>query len=471
MIFGYLRTLVPVTLQVDGATYTFRTHQTTVESVLREANLTTSAEDRVVPPLATPIEAGDIIQVQYARPVQVSVDGATITGRSLKHSVLDILADLGVEVSPYDKVIVLDEEAAESRASFAALRPSTWVWALPANGRIQPPLKPPLGIVVQRAVPVTLDVNGQTFPIHTAALSVGEALYEAGIVLHEADIVKPELTDRLDANMVIAVKNAIPVTILADGRRLRTRTHRTNVADVLADANITLIGLDYTRPSLDSPLTPGTDIQLVRVQETFAIEQEPVPFEVVWMPDSEMEIDTQALRQGGENGVLQKRIRVRYEDGQEVSRKLEDQGIVRPPKNKVITYGTGIVVRTLDTPNGPVEYWRRVRMLATSYSASTAGTPKTASYYGRTALGWTMRHGIVAVDPRVVHLGSNVYVPGYGPGVAGDTGGAIKYRRIDLGYDDDNLVLWYRWVDVYLLTPVPPGDSINYIIPGWPPEP
>jgi hypothetical protein len=31
-----------------------------------------------------------------------------------------------------------------------------------------------------------------------------------------------------------------------------------------------------------------------------------------------------------------------------------------------------------------------------------------------------------------------------------------------LGYDDDNLVLWYRWVDVYLLTPVP--ERINYIL-------
>jgi 3D (Asp-Asp-Asp) domain-containing protein len=74
-----------------------------------------------------------------------------------------------------------------------------------------------------------------------------------------------------------------------------------------------------------------------------------------------------------------------------------------------------------------------------------------------------MRHGIVAVDPSVIRLGSQVYVPGYGVGLAGDTGGAIYGRRIDLGYDDSNLVLWYRWVDVYLLTPVP--NSINYLSP------
>ena len=74
-----------------------------------------------------------------------------------------------------------------------------------------------------------------------------------------------------------------------------------------------------------------------------------------------------------------------------------------------------------------------------------------------------MRHGIVAVDPNVVDLRSEVYVPGYGVGYVGDTGGAIIGRRIDLGYDDDNLQLWYNWVDVYLLTPVP--DVINYLGP------
>jgi 3D (Asp-Asp-Asp) domain-containing protein len=105
-----------------------------------------------------------------------------------------------------------------------------------------------------------------------------------------------------------------------------------------------------------------------------------------------------------------------------------------------------------------------IRMLATSYSAGTAGTPKSSPWYGRTATGMQMRHGIVAVDPQMINLRSNVYVPGYGVGIAGDTGGSVKGRRIDLGYDDDNLVLWYRWVDVYLLTPVPPAHQINYLI-------
>lgn len=51
---------------------------------------------------------------------------------------------------------------------------------------------------------------------------------------------------------------------------------------------------------------------------------------------------------------------------------------------------------------------------------------------GRTASGRYTEHGIVAVDPRVIPLGSKLFVPGYGWAVAADTGGAIKGNKIDL---------------------------------------
>ena len=63
-------------------------------------------EDRVVPPLDAPVEDGDAIRVDHARPVVVNVDGRTIRTRSLKSAPADILADLGVTLSPYDKLIV-----------------------------------------------------------------------------------------------------------------------------------------------------------------------------------------------------------------------------------------------------------------------------------------------------------------------------------------------------------------------------
>jgi 3D (Asp-Asp-Asp) domain-containing protein len=56
-----------------------------------------------------------------------------------------------------------------------------------------------------------------------------------------------------------------------------------------------------------------------------------------------------------------------------------------------------------------------------------------------------------------------VYVPGYGTGVIGDTGGGIPGRYwIDLGFTDDDYESWHQWTTLYFLTPVP--QYIPYIL-------
>lgn len=51
---------------------------------------------------------------------------------------------------------------------------------------------------------------------------------------------------------------------------------------------------------------------------------------------------------------------------------------------------------------------------------------------GHTASGLPVGIGVIAVDPTVIPLGTRVFVPGYGPAVAADTGSAVKGLIIDL---------------------------------------
>ena len=53
---------------------------------------------------------------------------------------------------------------------------------------------------------------------------------------------------------------------------------------------------------------------------------------------------------------------------------------------------------------------------------------------GRTATGLPVGPGIVAVDPAVIPLGTRMSIPGYGEGVAADTGGAVQGLTIDLWF-------------------------------------
>jgi 3D (Asp-Asp-Asp) domain-containing protein len=77
---------------------------------------------------------------------------------------------------------------------------------------------------------------------------------------------------------------------------------------------------------------------------------------------------------------------------------------------------------------------RELQLEATGYDPGPVDN--TRGWVGSTRTGVRAHFGIVAVDPKVVPLGSLVYVEGYGPGLAADVGGAIKGKRIDLCFNN-----------------------------------
>lgn len=99
---------------------------------------------------------------------------------------------------------------------------------------------------------------------------------------------------------------------------------------------------------------------------------------------------------------------------------------------------------------------RRVLTLeATGYDPGPVDNSR--GHVGTTKTGERARFGIVAVDPRLIPLGTRVYVEGYGPGLAADIGGAIKGRRIDLCFNSTHQArAWGRRpVRVWIVDPVP----------------
>lgn len=76
------------------------------------------------------------------------------------------------------------------------------------------------------------------------------------------------------------------------------------------------------------------------------------------------------------------------------------------------------------------------RLLGTfEATAYTDNAQSQGKWVGQTATGMKPQVGVIAVDPRVIPLGTKLYVEGYGNAIAGDTGGAIKGKRVDLFFN------------------------------------
>lgn len=443
---GYLAVRPAYAVYVDGETVTVSGDYEQVADVVSAAGVTLRAQDRVTPALTAPAEPDSAIQITRAHPVTLRTEEESRTLWTHQPTLAAFLAEADVTVGRTDQI-----SADGKRIPFNTLD----TIALPDV------------VEIGKFVTVTIREGQQQQTLRTAAQTVGAALQQAGITLYAADGVEPPLGSWLEPDMQIRVERSIPLTIKVDGRLVNTRSHHRNARDVLAEAGIGLVGQDYVRPGPETVLQPDDIIEVVRVTEDFRVEDENIPFETQWQGSDQLELDTRARLQAGVPGILRRRIRVRYENGVQVSESADAEWVAREPVNEIMGYGTKIVVRSVETPGGYYEYWRKVQMRVTSYTAASAGKAPDHPRYGITASGLEAGTGIVAVDPDVVPFRSWVYVPGYGSGFAGDTGGGVKGRWIDLGYDEGEYQSWSGYVDVYFLTPVPAPEDINYLIPTW----
>jgi resuscitation-promoting factor RpfB len=458
----------PVTVTVDGYTEQVRCARPDVAGLLAELGLNLRGADRVEPALSTRLTPGLHVTVRRARQGLIAADGTVHEVYSHADRVGTLLADAWLSVAPEDE-IWLDGRV---RASLDTLLPVTTPVDGPpryVRGRAWDGHEPqPVRLTVRRAMAIKVDDGSVPYTINTTASTVGEALLREQVTLYLGDRVQPSLGSRIHDGMRVVIQRSRAILITTDGRTLQTRTRGRTIADALTELGIPVTGSDRVMPSLAEPVRENLGVQIVRVQQVLSVERKQIPFSSISVPDDNLDIDSQQMTVQGRPGEFRRRSLSIIEDGKVTSQQLLDAWVAAEPITQVLAYGRKITPRSLDTPEGTVTYWRKIRMYATSYSAATAGVSRASSYYGMTRLGLPMRRGLVAVDPTVIPLGTRIYVSGYGIGLAADTGGGVRARLIDLGYDDDNLQIWSRWVEVYILDTPPSPARIRWVLPNWP---
>ena len=327
----------------------------------------------------------------------------------------------------------------------------------------QPITDYPITIQTRRAVNITLNTPQGTQQIHSSAFTLGEALAEATIWLREWDEIDlPFNTPISSLQSPISISYSHALTISSSGQTLQVNSAARTVGEALAEAGIPLLGLDYSVPAEDALLPSDGQINVVRVSESLVLAQKPIAFDADLQASAEVPLDQTQILQPGETGLSVQRIRIRYEDGKEIARVTENETVVRPPKTRILGYGTKVEIKTATVDGVKIEYWRAVQMYATSYSPCNSGVANCGS---TTASGKTLRKGMVAVNRNLYYsmLGQQLFIPGYGAGTIEDLcGGCVGKPWIDLGFSDSNYETWHSWVTVYFLTPVP--SNIIYVL-------
>ena len=285
------------------------------------------------------------------------------------------------------------------------------------------------------------DGTTQTTVIKTHNNSVSEILEDNGYLVEETDKINIPVEADLEGDADIVIKRGRQVII-------RTPEGDSNAYVTTPDAKSALVEAGYSFDDNDEIYSNGDVIEIVYVENTNEETTQSIPFDVEYVEDSSLAAGETSVSVEGKEGLRELVYSITTKNGVEVSRELVSDTVAVEPQNKVIKKGTKSTKVTppssssaKPTDSGStiagMSYSRKIKMTATAYSTH----PSENGGYTVSAMGNSLGHGIVAVDPNVVPLGSKVYVTSadgtwsYGVASAEDTGGAIKGNRIDLCYE------------------------------------
>nr|WP_285891410.1 3D domain-containing protein [Paenibacillus pasadenensis] len=323
---------------------------------------------------------------------------------------------------------------------------------------------------------VSLVLNGQEKLVSTNHSSLEQLLDEQAIAVGPHDQLSIPLSAALKEGDRIVIEQAVPVTILADGKSKKIYTTQKTVKAAIGESNIEVRQQDKVFPEAGTQLQSNMTIRVMRIDKQQLTTKHEIPFTVVRKQDATLEKGKQKTVTHGQNGQLVKTFEKLYQDGKLVQTTLLAKSMDKPAVNKIVAVGTkekpkpkaSVLSSSSSVTKSGLNLKAKqilTNVTLTAYTAGFASTGKSKGDpgYGITASGAKVSEGrTIAVDPDIIPMGWWVYIEGIGFRRAEDTGGAIKGKKIDVFYESESYVKKFgkkRGYTVYVLGPTKPKLS------------
>lgn len=280
--------------------------------------------------------------------------------------------------------------------------------------------------------------------VKTRQTTVGKLLSENNIIVGEYDNISHLSDEELSDDSTIIIRRGIPFTVTTIDGVTNASTTKATVGEALIEAGFASEETDEVNPPEETAITAGMNVTVAKITVTELVKEENIPYTTTKEKTDTLYKGEKKTVQKGVNGVKEVTYKITQKDGVEIGREIIKETVISEPTEEIVQVGTkakavSVASASALPSRGTLRYKASYTMKATAYDPS----PEANGGASRTATGGVPKFGVVAVDPKVIPLGSRLYIESadggkswvYGYAIAGDTGGAIKGNRIDLCYN------------------------------------
>ena len=212
---------------------------------------------------------------------------------------------------------------------------------------------------------VTIVDDGKTVVLKTKAATVEELLTETRRTLGLKDTINMPLTAKLKEGTKIVINRAKPVKIKVDGREIEILTVAKTIADAIKEAGITVNPQDIVEPSPAELVGLNTEVKIIRVKVEEKTEEVVLAYRTIKRPSNSLFKGRTKVLTKGKTGLARTYYKITYYDGKVVKKEVVKQEVVKKPVDEVILVGTK---NTVSRGGKIIRFSRVIDVVATAYT-------------------------------------------------------------------------------------------------------